>query len=255
MTGLRLCSRINMRATSHYVTTKDGTRISFDQYPGQVRDTAVIVCPGFFQSKETATFRRLSAALAVFWDVLAMDFRGHGRSSGLFTFSAEEHADLEVVLAWAQARYAHLAVLGFSLGAATAIHVIGRHPDRVRGLVAVSAPSSFEEIEFKFWTPEAMRTGMVGLERGSGCRPGNLLLKKQRPVETIREIDAPLLIIHGTNDVIIDIAHSRRLFTAACAPKRLAIVEGGSHAEALFRDDPDGFIRLIQPWLACVLGC
>lgn len=252
--------------TSHEVTSNDGVTISIDSYHHAERQNAVIICPGFFQSKETATFQRMSRALAEAYDVLAMDFRGHGRSSGLYTFSAREGADLDAVLRWAAERYPCIGVIGFSLGGAIAMNTLARpgnhegragarHPMAVRTLVAVSAPSSFEEIEFKFWTPEAMRTGLQGLEPGAGCRPGNPLLPKERPIDSIRLCQGiPTLFIHGTRDVIVGVQHSHRLYAAAAEPKRLEIVEGGSHAHALFRDDPQQFTKLVLSWLAQTLS-
>ena len=232
------------------VSTTDSVQVSIDLYRQGEHEVVVIICPGFFQSKDTATFQRLSQALANGYDVLAMDFRGHGRSSGLYTFSACEGADLEAVLKWAWERYQHVGVLGFSLGAAIAVNTISRHLDHVQSLIAVSAPSAFEDIEFKFWTPEAMRTGLQGLEPGAGCRPGNLFLTKERPLDSIQHLQGlPVLFVHGTRDVIVGVDHSRRLYAAAAEPKRLEIIAGGSHAEALFRDDPERFTCLVQAWL------
>ncbi|MBI4342021.1 MAG: alpha/beta fold hydrolase [Candidatus Omnitrophica bacterium] len=242
-----------MSDPGHSVTTRDGVRIAFRRYGGG-RQAAVIVCPGFFQSKDTPTFQHLSQALAESCDVIAMDFRGHGRSGGRYTFSAQEPADLDAVLGWARARYARLAVIGFSMGGAIAINTLSHSPAQVHGLIAVSAPSTFEAIEFQFWTPEAIRTGLQGWERGAGCRPGNLLLSKERAVDHVSQLaPIPLLFIHGTRDVIVGVDHSRRLYAAASEPKRLEILEGGSHAEALFRDDPDRFVSLINSWLAQTL--
>ena len=240
---------------THTVVTTDGVRISVDGYQQAERQTAVIICPGFFQSKDTPTFRRMSQALQQDVDVLAMDFRGHGRSSGRYTFSAQEGADLEAVLVWARARYRRLGVLGFSLGGAVAINVVSHHQEDVQSLVAVSAPCAFEEVEFRYWTPEAMRTGLTGLEPGAGCRPGNPFLKKIRSIDSVRHLTAiPVLLIHGTRDVIVGLQHSRRLHAAAATPVQLEIIDGGSHAEALFRDDPERFLGLIRPWFLQTLG-
>ena len=239
-----------MTRTTELFSTADGVKISLDWYRHGGGEPAVIICPGFFQSKETKTFQRMAQALATTRDVLAMDFRGHGRSSGLYTFSAREGADLEAVLSWAAERYQQLGIVGFSMGGAIAINTVSRHPERVRTLVAVSAPSSFEEVEFRWWTPEAMRTGIQGMESGAGCRPGNLFLKKERAIDTVRNLSqVPLLFIHGTRDVIVDAQHSHRLYAAAPEPKRLHIIQGGSHAHALFRDAPDRFTRLVNSWL------
>ena len=160
---------IAMRS-SFQVSAVDNVRISFDLYRKPGRDAVVIICPGFFQSKETPTFQRLSQALAKECDAICMDFRGHGKSGGLFTFSAWESADLEAVLDWAEKRYRRIGILGFSLGAATTINLASHRKD-ITTLIAVSAPSAFEDIEFQFWTPEAIKTGIAGLEPGAGCRP------------------------------------------------------------------------------------
>ena len=240
-----------MPALSHTLHASDGVRVSLDHYAGRVSDRAVIICPGFFQSKDTPTFQRMAQALAGRWDVLAMDFRGHGRSGGSYTFSAQEGRDLEAVLAWARPRYAHLGVLGFSMGGAITINTVSRDAGQVRSLCLVSAPSVFEDIEFKCWTPEAMRTGLKGLERGAGCRPGNPFLPKDRSVETIQRVQGiPKLFVHGTNDVIVGLRHSQRLFAAAQEPKRFDVIQHGSHAEALFRDDPDGFTERVTRWFS-----
>lgn len=244
-----------MDPTSQQVPTNDGLRVSFHLYAQPGRETALVICHGFFKSKETATFKRMSKAFADQQDVICMDFRGHGRSSGLFTFSAKEDEELSAVLEWARGRYKRLQIMGFSLGGAIAINTVSRRREGIEALITVSAPAAFEEIEFKFWTPEAIRRGIQGLEPGAGCRPGNPFMKKERPVDHIARLEGiPQLFIHGTNDVIIGERHSHRLFAAAKEPKRLEIISGGSHAEALFRDDPEGFVQLVTAWQRAAKG-
>ena len=113
----------------------------------------------------------------------------------------------------------------------------------------MGGPSTFEEIEFKWWTPEAIRTGVQGSEPGVGGRPGNLFWSEARPIENIPKVaPTPVYMIHGTRDVIVGVEHSRRLYAAAAEPKRLEIIEGGSHAESLFRDAPRRFTELVDAW-------
>lgn len=154
------------------------------------------------------------------------------------------------MLAWGRSRYRRLHVMGFSLGGAIAIHAVSRQRDGVEALIAVSAPAAFEDIEFKFWTLEAIRRGLQGVERGAGCPPGNPFLKKQRPIDHIARLEGvPLLFVHGTNDVIVGVRHSHRLFAAAKEPKRLEMIEGGAVTqkrsfgmirEDLFNSSPHG---------------
>ncbi len=231
-------------------STRDRTRISFDLYARPGRETLLLICPGFFQSKETAVFQRLAKDLATDRDVICMDFRGHGRSGGLYTFSAKEGSDLEAVLSWAGERYSAIHLMGFSLGAAIAINTAARFPEMIQTLVAVSAPSAFEKIEYRFWTPDAVLTGIRTYGPGVGCRPGPLWLKKKRPADSIRKIDStPVLLIHGTRDPIVSHRHSERLYEKANDPKRLEIIPGGGHAEELYRQHPDRFLQLVRDWI------
>ena len=247
-------SRPGLTRVSDQVRTQDGVRIAFDCYTADSRGEVVVLCPGFFKSKETAIFQAMSRRLAQSHDVVCMDFRGHGRSGGRFTFSACEQDDLHAVLEWARARYARMAVVGFSLGGAIAIQTLSSASAKVRSLVAVSVPTSFEEIELRWWRPEAIWNGIQGLGRGAGCRPGHPWRRKERPIERVAALKGlPLLIIHGTRDQIVDVSHSHRLFAAAQEPKRLEIISGGSHADGLFRQHPERFSQLLLDWCAWTL--
>jgi len=242
-----------MQRSDHAVTTSDGAAVPFHLYAETGRDAVVIVCPGFFQSKEAPTFQRLACAVAAECDAVCLDFRGHGRSRRLFTFSAREWMDLEAVVEWAQARYARIGLLGFSLGAATSLTAAARLRV-VKTVIAVSAPSTFEEIEFQWWTPEAIRTGWRGMEPGSGCRPGFPWMKKPRPIDAVEPLSpTPVLFIHGTSDPIVSHRHSERLYARASAPKRLELIEEGGHAEELYRRSPGRFLSLVQGWIRSTL--
>ena len=228
--------------------TKDQVRVSFHLYHGtERRERVLIICPGFFQSKETAIFQKLSRDLTQDQDVLCMDFRGHGQSGGLFTFSAKEVADLEAVLKWAGERYARLTVLGFSLGAATAVTTVSRLRDGIQGVVAVSCPAAFEEIEFKVWNPEGAILTFQTWDPRLGCRPGPAWLKKERPLDAIRSLSPiPVLLIHGDKDSVVHHRHSQRLYQQAAEPKRVAIISGGGHAEEIYRAYPKEFLATFK---------
>lgn len=244
-----------MEPSAHTVTTRDGVRVAFNHYANGGVDRAVIICPGFFKGKDARIFRRLAEMLLEVCDVLCMEFRGHGRSGGLYTFSAREGADLDAVLAWAGSRYGHLALMGFSLGGAIAINTASRRPGRVRSLITVGAPAAFERIEARFWTPRAIAAGIRGLGPGSGCRPGNLFLRKERPLDSVGRFERlPVLFIHGTEDPIVSVRHSQQLYEAAPEPKRLLLVRGGGHAESLIREQPEAFRAAVQGWLIRTLA-
>jgi fermentation-respiration switch protein FrsA (DUF1100 family) len=45
----------------------------------------------------------------------------------------------------------------------------------------------------------------------------------------VRQVRAPILVIHGTDDEVIPVSHGRRLYEAAREPKQALWVEGAHH--------------------------
>lgn len=84
---------------------------------------------------EAVTFRRLAADLAPGWRVVALDQRGHGRSSHTATYTRQDYlGDLEAF--YAELHVSEPAVLlGNSLGGINALQFAAKHPDLVRALV------------------------------------------------------------------------------------------------------------------------
>jgi len=231
------------------LSTKDGERIEV-----RIRKTgqsqALVICPGFFQSKDTQRFRDLSRALSRAFDFVAMDFRGHGRSTGGYTFGAKEMLDLEAVLAWARPQWARIGVLGFSMGGTIALNEVAEHHN-ADSVVAVSALMAFEEVENRWWDPRALQMALNNWDPRCGVRPGNPLLPKPAPRDRVdRLAPIPVLFIHGTEDPIVALRHSEVLFAKAREPKRLEIISGGGHAEELFRQFPERFVTLVTDWFA-----
>ena len=236
-----------MQQTTLRTQTPDGVTISV-RCLAAGRDRVVIVCPGFLQHKDAPRFIEMAELLSRQFDVLTMDFRGHGDSGGRFTFGAHEPEDLHAVLMIAQQRWPRIGVMGFSLGASTAIIELARHHE-AHSLIAVAAPTAFEAIENRWWMPSSLVTAWHNSGQWWRFRPGSLWLPKASSQEAIGHLaPTPTLFLHGTDDCIVHPRHSERLFAEARDPKRLEWFEGGAHAEDLFRQFPDRFTALMMHW-------
>ncbi len=231
---------------AEFVVNRSGIRISIGRRAAG-RGRAVIVAPGFFTSFETKTFRRMISDLSKSFDVIGMDFRGHGRSGGAYTFSARESEDLKAVVDFARGRYSKVGVLGFSYGGAIAILEAAEHRN-VDSLACAGSPMAPEEIEFHWWKPEAFRLGVVKFEWGNGVRPGNPFLPKKRAIDALASLESPIFFLHGDIDPTVGARHSRLMHEAARGRKKLKIFENGSHAEDLYRKYPAEFISEITRW-------
>jgi pimeloyl-ACP methyl ester carboxylesterase len=234
--------------------TEDHVRISVDSFKRGLRPT-LIVAPGFFQHKQSLTFRRLTEALFKEFNVVIFDFRGHGLSTGAFGFSAHEVKDLEAVVDFVRQEDVPLGIVGFSLGAATSA-IYASQVKNVQSLALISTPTAFEDIRMKFWSPEAMRIGLRSLKEGGRVWPGWLFHEKCRPIDVVGALDnTHVLFLHGHPDPIIDASHSTKLFEkAVCKSKKIEIIPGASHGEEMFLKFPDQFTKLVTNWFKSTLN-
>lgn len=235
---------------THTIKTSDGQKIVFDHYR-HGHDKVVIIAHGFFNSKDALLLKELGRALNDRYDVIIMDFRGHGKSGGLFYWTSKEYLDLEAVIEYAKKNYTKLGVVGFSLGAATSL-IVASLGDLMDSLIAVSSPTAFEKIEYRFWElsfETDIVYSLIGEGKiGKGVRPGPFWQKKHKPIDLVEKIQCPVLYIHGAEDWLIKPWHSESLYKKTKAPKHLAIVKGGPHAEYLIRTHKVETVGLIKSW-------
>lgn len=150
--------------------------------------------------------------------VLAIDYRGFGRSDGELPSEEQAYAD-------AQAAWQHLRLLepdphrrflyGHSLGGAVAIELASRNDD-VAGLIVESSFTSMREMA------DAMGYGNYPL--------GLVLTQRFDSIAKIASVKTPVLFVHGTSDRFVPAEMSERLYAAAPEPKRLLLVENGNHS-------------------------
>lgn len=99
----------------------------------------IVICHGAGSQKENhADFARLAAANG--WAALAFDARGHGESDPAPDPAAYRYADMadDAIAVLDAAGIDRAALVGQSMGAATAVRVALEHPERVGALVLVT---------------------------------------------------------------------------------------------------------------------
>ncbi len=104
--------------------TQDDVRIegvSLHNTPEKTKK-AVIVCHGAGRSKNTMSIVQTCTILATRYDVFTFDFRGHMESGGFFRANGDTQHDLTAVIDHVKrAGYEKIAVVGWSVGATTAL--------------------------------------------------------------------------------------------------------------------------------------
>ena len=233
-----------------FLTTKDNTKIGINYYENNFKKV-VIICPGWFMAKDSAVFLNMSEEFSKFCDVISMDFRGHGKSSGFYTFTAREENDLQAVVEYARTRYKQIILCGFSLGGALVVLHAAKHQD-VSKVIAVSAPCDFMKIENHIYSPDAWVPTLFQKfepKRWLTIRAGNPFLYKDRPIDFVDRITVPTLFLAGEKDPTVFPWHTEALFDKAVCEKQFKLFEKAKHAEDLFIDLKQEFMQICVDWI------
>lgn len=236
---------------SKTLKASDNHLVHYDLY-AQDHGQVIIIAPGFFNSKDALLLKELGKSLNNAYDAMILDFRGHGKSGGLFYWTSKEYLDLLSVLEYAQEHYDQVGLIGFSLGAATSL-IAASKSDIVDSIVAVSAPAEFEKIEYHFWELNLdldIRYSLFSEGRiGKGVKPGPFWLPKEKPRDVVKSLNRPVFYLHGTEDWLIKPWHSELLYQKTASKiKKLEIVQGMPHAEYIMKTHRDIFVRKIKNW-------
>ena len=214
-------------------------------------DQVVIICPGWFMTKDSKSLSNLAKDLSEICDIISMDFRGHGKSEGFYTFTAREEHDLNAVVEFAKQHYQKVSLLGFSLGGALVVLHCAKDK-QIRKCIAVSAPTEFFKIENRMYSPRAWYPTLFQkfeIKRWLSIRAGNPFLKKPNPLEVVQEVETPTLFIAGEKDPTVFAWHTKALFTKANCKKSYLEFRNGNHAEDLYNDFRDEFLKACKTWL------
>jgi uncharacterized protein len=155
------------------------------------------------------------------YNLFAFDYRGYGDSApirpdpkGVFEDSVDA---LDYLRSRTDIDTGKLFVFGQSLGGMLAIAASGASQKGIRAVLAEAPFHSYSA------TVKDKMPGSGLVLDDTYC--ATTYVAKLSPI--------PLLLIHGTRDVIVPYSHSVRLLAEAGEPKRLETIEGGDHVDAM----------------------
>jgi pimeloyl-ACP methyl ester carboxylesterase len=235
--------------------TADGIAIAYTLWSRRAKELLVLA-PGFWRVR----LGRENLFLANFfvrrgYDVVALDFRGHGDSRGAYTFGTFEANDLKAVLddLVGEGRpYARFALLGLSMGGTIAADALARWPELpCRALVMVSSPAALRDLRPKPWKAGAIR--QVRLRHAlkvPRVSRRTRLAATPRGDHAVSHLTMPKLIVTAEGDWLVDPSHGRMLARAAAPPVEDVHLDlpGSLHADALVKYTPLRLLRLLDRW-------
>jgi alpha-beta hydrolase superfamily lysophospholipase len=150
------------------------------------------------------------------FSVLAIDYRGFGKSTNELPSESTAYEDARAAWDWLGQKYPGRPryIFGHSLGGAIAIELAAQVNDEA-GTVVEGTFTSIPDVVSTFkwgWLPVSL-----------------LITQRFEAVKRVPEIGSPLLVVHGGDDRLIQPELGRRLYEAASGRKAFVLVEGGSH--------------------------
>jgi fermentation-respiration switch protein FrsA (DUF1100 family) len=166
-------------------------------------------------------------------NVLIIDYRGYGRSSGKPT---EKGTRLDAEAAWTYLTGElaippeRIIIFGRSLGGGVAVSLAASHQPAL--LVVESSFTSTMDMGQRMFPLLPVR-----------------LLSRHRydSVKTLKSVHCPVLVAHGPDDATIPFAHGRRLHAAANEPKQFVTLQGGHNEGGM--DSDRAYQRLLSEWV------
>ena len=161
----------------------------------------------------------IAALSRIGFSVLAVDYRGYGKSEAAFPSESQMYDDAEA--AWDYLiRQRHVDpgqafIYGHSLGGAVAIELALRRPEAA-GVIVESAFTSMSDVaRIGYW--------MFPVDW--------LLYQRFDALAKVTKLRSPVLFVHGKADREVPYAMSERLFAAAPEPKWLALIPNAGHED------------------------
>ena len=172
---------------------------------------------------------------------LALEYSGHGKSSGKFVNGNISKWSKETsILIKKYVQKKDIILIGSSMGAWISLNQFKIFKKQIKGFLGIgAAPEFLENLMWKKFTKkmkeETIREGIYHLKHGNYKYPITLqLIKDGRKNKVLdKKIDSNIKVtmIHGEKDEVVPISYSRkvlRLFTKA--NKKLTIIKNGDHS-------------------------
>lgn len=240
----------HLSAETVVLTSDSGERLAAWLFVPESPRAAVVVLHGV-RANRADMLGRAELLRDAGFVVLTPDLQAHGESTGArITYGHRESRDVEAGVRYLRRRFPALRVggVGVSLGGAALVLASPRVAIDAAVLEAVF-PTITEALDNRI----RARVGplaslltpilMLQVEPRLGVDADDL-----RPIDAIRSLHCPVLVISGARDVHTTEAQTHALFAAANPPKELWLVPGAAHVD-LARYDPEGYEGRVIPFL------
>jgi len=195
------------------LTSSDGAKISATYLPNREAEFTVLFSHG--NAEDIGDVQPLLERIrGAGFSVFAYDYQGYGTSEGKPSEQHaydDENAAYNFLVRSMHVQPSRIIAFGRSVGSGPACDLASHYP--VAGLILESAFTS----AFRVMT----RVRILPFDKFNNLRK-------------VKAVHRPVLIVHGTEDSVINVSHGKELFAAANEPKQALWVEGANHNDVAF---------------------
>ena len=172
---------------------------------------------------------------------LALEYSGHGKSSGVFTkgnitkWSNETSILIKKII-----KKKNFIIIGSSMGAWISLKQLQIFKNQISGFLGIgSAPEFLEKLMWKKFTKkmktEIIKKGIYYLKHGDYEYPITLQLikdgRKNKVLNKKTNLKINVTMIHGQKDEVVPVSYSRKVLKIfKKAKKKLVIIKNGDHS-------------------------
>lgn len=217
--------------------TSGGIKISAWRFKAQNPGGIVIVLHGMHGQDASSLLDFGYFFMNANYEAFCLDMRAHGYSGGdTIGFGYTEVRDVSALLDWLKERPEYkdkkIILYGISMGGATALNTAAVRKD-IDLVISVSAFKSFENTFLDFMRAEEIpelivKTFKPAIRLVLALKYGTNPVKNS-PINRIRLLDIPVLLVHGDQDEQILVQQARDLKQAAGDNAELWIVKDAEH--------------------------
>ncbi len=243
--------------TTHRFTTADRFDLEAWWAPHPTERGVVVLFHGYAGTRsalldEAKAFRDLG------FSTLLVDHRGHGGSAGDWT-SIGYYEAADVIAAAAHVRHdlrtsSPLILYGQSMGAVSIVRAVSTSPVNASAVIVEGLyDEMFNAIRNRFRAmglPPSPLAELLGF--WGGVQMG-FPAHRHNPSGYARNITAPVLMLHGSDDARATREQARRVFDQLGGPREFVEFRGARHG-SLYKASPEPWVHAVDAFLASAVG-
>lgn len=237
----------------HTLTSHDGLKLFAQRYRNEAISDKLVVLVHGYKNSRLASLQYVPMFLKLGYDVVTIDQRSHGLSSGkMATYSNEEQHDLHAWLNYFIDEYREVGLHGHSMGGATVLAVSNR--EDIDFIISEAGLTSAEQgvltyVQMRMGLPKWWSQIVIVATNIFTVWLAKFSLYTTNPGRIAQHSQIPILAIHGDSDAVVPVWMSQQLIdNKTTANNELWVIPGGDHKN-LYAKNPELYAAKVEQFI------